>query len=92
MRKGRGGKEKEWIDCAKSDAEAFDISGEWKDVVMEAGVWGCGLRCPRREGWRFTVTWRKEEDAAGLRQEKREANEARRVVTVQGSIEPPKRY
>ena len=38
------------------------------------------------------AAWRKEkEDVARHRQEKREVNEMRNVVIVQGSVEPPKR-
>ena len=37
--------------------------------------------------------WRKEEvDAARHHQEKREANETRKVVMVNGSVEPAKRH
>ena len=38
------------------------------------------------------VACRKEEDAARYRQEKREAYECRKVVIIQGSVEPPKRH
>ena len=30
MRKGRGGKEKEWTDCVQSDTRAFGVTGDWK--------------------------------------------------------------
>ena len=44
------------------------------------------------EGRRFTAAWRKKEEyAARPRQEKREANETRKFVTVQGGVEPAKR-
>ena len=28
VRRGRGGKEKEWADCVQNDIRAFDITGE----------------------------------------------------------------
>ena len=30
VRRGRGGKEKEWTDCVQSDIRAFGIAGDWK--------------------------------------------------------------
>ena len=30
VRRGRGGKEKEWTDCVQSDIPAFGITGDWK--------------------------------------------------------------
>ena len=29
VRRGRGGKEKEWTDCVQSDIQAFGITGDW---------------------------------------------------------------
>ena len=58
VRRGRGGKEKEWTDCVQSGRRAFGIAGDWKATALEAGV--CvetvteGLR-------RFIAAWRKEE-------------------------------
>ena len=71
MRRARGGKEKEWIDCVQSDIRAFGIAGDWKATALEAGVW---VETVAEGGRRFMAAWRKEEvDAAGHRQEKREA-------------------
>ena len=39
VRRGRGGKEKEWTDCVQSDIRAFVIAGDWKATVLEAKVW-----------------------------------------------------
>ena len=39
MRRGRGGKEKEWTDCVHSDIRAFGITGDWKAVALKAEVW-----------------------------------------------------
>ena len=30
VRRGRGGKEKEWTDCVQSDIRAFGITEDWK--------------------------------------------------------------
>ena len=39
VRRGRGGKGKEWIDCVQSDIRAFGISGDWKATALKAEVW-----------------------------------------------------
>ena len=39
VRRGRGGKEKEWIDCVQNDVLAFDIASEWKATAVRKGVW-----------------------------------------------------
>ena len=71
VRRGRGGKEKEWTDCVQSDIRAFGITGDWKATALEAEVW---VETVAEGGRRFTAAWRKEEeDAARHRQEKREA-------------------
>ena len=70
MRRGRGGKEKEWTDCVQSDIRAFGITGDWKTMALKAEVW----EAVTEGGRRFMATWREEEeDAARHRQEKREA-------------------
>ena len=46
-RRGRSGKEKDWIDCVQSDIRAFGIVGDWKATALEAEVW---LRPSRRVG------------------------------------------
>ena len=67
VRRGRGGKEKEWTDCVQSDIGAFGIAGNWKATASKAEEWvgkvAEGVR-------RFMAAWRKEEvDAARHRQE-----------------------
>ena len=39
MRRGRGGKEKEWTDCVQSDIRAFGITGDWETMAVKAEVW-----------------------------------------------------
>ena len=34
VRRGRGGKEKEWDDCVQSDIRAFGIAGDWKATAL----------------------------------------------------------
>ena len=71
MRRGRGGKEKEWTDCVQSDIRAFGITGDWKTMALKAEVW---VEAVTEGGRRFMAAWREEEDdAARHRQEKREA-------------------
>ena len=38
VRRGRGGKEKEWTDCVQSDIWAFGITGDWKTMALKAEV------------------------------------------------------
>ena len=71
MRRGRGGKEKEWTDCVQSDIRAFGITGDWKTMALKAKV--C-VEAVTEGGRRFMAAWREEKDyAARHRQEKREA-------------------
>ena len=39
VRKGRGGKVKEWTDYIQSDIRAFGIARDWKVTALEAEVW-----------------------------------------------------
>ena len=39
VRRGRGGKEKEWTDCVQSDIRAFGITGDWETMAVKAEVW-----------------------------------------------------
>ena len=72
VRRGRGGKEKEWTDCVQSDIRAFGITGDWETMAVKAEVWVEAVT--RGERRRFMAVWRQEEeDAARHRQEKREA-------------------
>ena len=69
--KGRGEKEKEWIDCVQSDIRAIGIAGAWKATAFKAEVWVETVTKGRR---RLMAAWMKEEvDAARHSQEKREA-------------------
>ena len=69
VRRGRGGKKKEWTDCVQSDIRAFGIAGDWKATASKAEVW---VETVTEGGRRFMAAWRKEEvDAARHRQEKR---------------------
>ena len=71
VRRGPGGKEKEWTDCVKSDIRAFGITGDWKATALKAEEW---VDIVTEGGRRFMAAWRKEEvDAARDRQDKREA-------------------
>ena len=47
VRRGRGGKEKEWTDCVQSDIRAFGIAGDWKID----GAKGCGVGLDGHGGW-----------------------------------------
>ena len=70
VRRGRGGKEKEWTDCVQSDIRAFGITGDWETMSVKAEVW---VEAVTKGGRRFMASWRQEEqDAARHRQEKRE--------------------
>ena len=71
VRRGRGGKEKEWTDCVQSDIRAFGITGDWKTMALKAEVW---VEAVTEGGRRFMAAWREEEeDATRHRQEKIEA-------------------
>ena len=71
VRRGRGGKKKEWTDCVQSDIRAFGITGDWKVTALETEVW---VETVAEGGRRFMAAWRKEEvDTARHREEKREA-------------------
>ena len=47
VRRGRGGKEKEWTDCVQSGIRAFGIAGDWKATALKLR---CRLRRSRRVG------------------------------------------
>ena len=82
VRRGRGGKEKEWTDCVQSDIRAFGIVGDWKATALNAEVW---VETVTEGGRRFMAAWRKEEvDAARHRQEKREATRLRTLLSQTG--------
>ena len=84
VRRGRGGKDKEWTDCVHGDIRAFGKAGDWKATALKAEVW---VETVTEGGRRFMAAWRKEEvDAARHRQEKR-GNETGKVVIAHGSVE-----
>ena len=85
MRRGRGGKEKEWTDCVQSDIRAFGITGDWETMAVKAEVW---VEAVTEGGRRFMAAWRQEEeDAARHRQEKREATRLGKLQVAHGSVE-----
>ena len=86
MRRGRDGKEKEWIHYVQSDFRAFGITGDWKATTLKAGVW---VDTVTEGGRRFVAAWMKEElDAARHRQEKGEGtSQGNKVVIASGSVE-----
>ena len=56
VRRGRGGKVKEWTDCVQSDIWAFDIAGDWKAKALKAEVW---VDTVTEGGRTFMAAWRK---------------------------------
>ena len=77
VRRGRGGKEKEWTDCVQSDIRSFAIAGDWKATALKTEVW-----MVTEGGRRIMAAWRKEEvDAARHRQEKREATRLGKLLS-----------
>ena len=56
VRRGRGGKEKEWSDWIQSDIRAFGIAGHWKTTALKAEV---RVETITKVGWRFIAAWRK---------------------------------
>ena len=38
-KRGRGGKEKEWIDCVERDVRSFGISGDWESLSLQEDEW-----------------------------------------------------
>ena len=84
VRRGRGGKEKEWTDGVQSGIRAFGIAGDWKATVLKAEMW---VDTVREGGWRFMAAWRKEEvDAARHRQKKREATRLGNLLSQKGAV------
>ena len=54
VRRGRGGKEKEWTDRVQSDIRAFGIAGDWKATALEAEVW---VETVTEGGRRLMAAW-----------------------------------
>ena len=59
VRRGRGGKEKEWTDCVQSEIRTFGITGDWKTMALRAQVW---VQAVTEVGRRFMAAWREEEE------------------------------
>ena len=79
VRRGRGGKEKEWTDCVQREIRAFGIAGDWKAMALKAEVW---VEAAMEGGRRLMAAWRKEEeDAARRRQEKREVTRLGKLLS-----------
>ena len=68
VRRGRGGKEKEWADCVQSDTRAFGITGNWKAMALKAEVL---VEAVTEGGRRFMAAWREEEEVAARHREKK---------------------
>ena len=56
VRRGRGGKEKEWTECVQSDIHAFVIAGDWIATALEAEAW---IETVAEGGRRFMAALRK---------------------------------
>ena len=56
VRRGRGGKEKEWTDCVQSGIRALGIAEDLKVAVSKAEVW---VETVAEGGRRFIAAWRK---------------------------------
>ena len=56
VRRGRGGKEKEWTDCVQSDIRVFGIAEDWEVRVLKAEVW---VETVTGGGRGSMVAWRK---------------------------------
>ena len=83
VRRGRGGKEKEWTDCVQSDIRVFGITGDWKAMALKAEVW---VETVTEGGRTFMAAWREEEeDVARHRQEKREATRLGKLLSHTGA-------
>ena len=82
VRRGRGGKEKEWTNCVQSDIRASGIAGDWKATAFKAEVW---VEMVTEGGRKFMAARRKEEvDATRHRQEKREATRLGNLLSQTG--------
>ena len=56
VRRGQGGKEREWTNCVQCDTREFSIAGYWQVMALEAEVWFETVTDGRR---RFTTALRK---------------------------------
>ena len=68
-KRGRGGKEKEWVDCVEKDVRALGILGDWEALSLQEDEW---YNTVVEGGRRFMDAWRRiEEQASETRQEKK---------------------
>ena len=82
LRRGLGGKENEWTDCAQSNIRLFVIEGDWEATALEAEMWA---ETVTESGRMFMAAWGQEEvDAVRLHEEKREATETGKVAIAHG--------
>ena len=56
VRRGWGGKEKEWTNCVQSGIRAFGIVEDWKATAFKAEV---SVETVAEGGRRFMAAWRK---------------------------------
>ena len=85
VRKGRGGKEKEWTECVQSDIRAFGITGDWKAMALKAEV--C-VETVTEGGRRFMAASRKKRGRRGQTSPGEErGNETVKVAIAHGSVE-----
>ena len=56
VRRGRGGKEKEWADGVQSGIRAFGITGDWNVTALKAEVW---VETVAEGGRGLMAAWRK---------------------------------
>ena len=73
VRRGQGGKEKEWTDCVQSEIRAFGITGNWETMAVKAEVHG---RVEARKGRRGQTSPGEER-----------GNETGKVAIAHGSVE-----
>ena len=81
VRRGQGGKKKEWTDCVQSDTRAFGITGDWKATALKAEVW---VEAVTEGGRRFMAAWRKEEVDAARHLQKRETTKPGNLLSQTG--------
>ena len=83
VRRGRGGKEKEWTDCVQSSIRAFGITRDWKAMALKAEVL---VEAVTEGGRRSIAAWREEEeDAVRYRQETRDATRLEKLQPHTGA-------
>ena len=84
MRRGRGGKEKEWTDCVQSDIRAFGITRDWETMAVKAEVW---VEAVTKGGRRFMAAWRQEGRRGQTSPGEERGNETGKVAIAHGSVE-----